>query len=385
MTAPWGLALLVLLCAEAASSEKVSEVSDPTGDMISIPAQLVRVGSDDTKHNKNADGEGPSRLVNVRPFLIDKSPVTNAQFKRFVRDTKYKTEAEMFGWSFVLSSLASEKTLKDPETQALPDAKHWLASFGAWWRAPEGKGSSIKGKENYPVLHISYNDAVEYCKWAKKRLPTESEWETAARGGLASKKYPWGDTPTKGGKHMMNIWQGTFPENNTEEDGYFGAAPVDAYPPNAYGMLSMVGNVWEWTQTLFSEARPNKKGEEQAKYVLRGGSFVDSVDGSFNHMARVTTRMGNTADSGSHNTGFRCARNGKLGDPIPDKPRGPGGRAAMDQDKLQEIIAEKGVEGLQEYMKEVGMDGNVMTAGELRKRQEQLKEARARLEEDEEL
>merc|ERR1719240_281630 len=124
---------------------------------------------------------------------------------------------------------------------------------------------------------------------------------------------------------MMNVWQGKFFEENTEEDDYWGTSPVKAYPPNGFGVYSTIGNVWEWTQTMFSKARPGKKGEEQDKMVLRGGSFVDSVDGSFNHKARVTTRMGNTPDSGSHNTGFRCARDGALGGPKPDRMRGSGG------------------------------------------------------------
>eukprot|EP01065_Artemidia_motanka_P014679 TRINITY_DN1852_c1_g1_i6.p1 TRINITY_DN1852_c1_g1~~TRINITY_DN1852_c1_g1_i6.p1 ORF type:complete len:430 (+),score=156.39 TRINITY_DN1852_c1_g1_i6:68-1357(+) len=353
------------------AKQEAQVVADENGDMVSLEARLFKIGTDDTKYNRNADGEGPSRLANVKPFLIDVAPVTNEQFLKFARQTGYKTEAEAYGWSFVLASMVPEKVRNDPETQSLPDAKQWLAIFDAWWRKPEGKGSGIKDRMDHPAVHISYSDADAYCKWAGKRLPTETEWEYAARGGLDGMQYPWGNDPKgKGGKWMMNVWQGKFFEENSEEDGYWGTAPVRAYEPNGFGLYSTVGNVWEWTSTKYSDARPNKKGEELEKVVLRGGSFVDSVDGSFNHKARVTTRMGNTKDSGSHNTGFRCARNGALGAPKKDKTRGAGGKAAVsDPDRIQEIIAEEGVEGLQRYMKEVGMDGDVLTPGEVQRKQ----------------
>eukprot|EP00756_Hemistasia_phaeocysticola_P032225 Hpha_TRINITY_DN16398_c0_g1::TRINITY_DN16398_c0_g1_i1::g.62826::m.62826 len=372
--------LSLLPSAAEAKKNKHKPVEDENGDMVELKAELFHMGTDDTKYNKNVDGEGPSRLANVKPFSIDVTPVTNAQFLKFARDTKFQTEAEQYGWSFVLASLTPKAIRDDPQTQELPDAKQWLAVGDAWWRKPEGKGSGIKDRLDHPVVHIGYKDAEAYCKWAGKRLPTETEWEYAARGGLESKAYPWGDSMMGAdGKWMMNVWQGKFFEDNTEEDGYWGTSPVTAFPPNGFGVYSAVGNVWEWTQTMFSKARPGKKGEEQDKMVLRGGSFVDSTDGSFNHKARVTTRMGNTPDSGSHNTGFRCARDGSLGGPKPDKVRGSGGKAAVsDPDRIQEIVAEQGVEGLQQYMKDIGMAGDVLTPDQVQKKQAEQKKLRER-------
>jgi len=356
---------------------------------VDIPGGKFMLGTNEVSHNKNADGEGPAQTVKIKPFEIDRTPVSNAQFRAFVRDTKFRTEAEKFSWSFVLSYLASDKVKNDKEVQQLPDAKHWLAVPGAWCRQPEGPSSSIKGREGHPVVHIGLEDAMAFCKWAGKRLPTEMEWERAARGGHPTNQYPWGPEPLEAGQHRMNIWQGKFPDENDQTDGHAGTAPVDAYPPNAYGVYSLVGNVWEWTSTLFSPPSKGPKGEEEpAKYVLRGGSFLDSVDGSFNHKARVTTRMGNSADSGSHNTGFRCAKDGAEGAQLPDPPRGQRqqtkkGRGGMppgvDQAMLQKIVEERGVEGLQEFMKESGMGGSVMTPAQLKEKQAEIRRKKAEL------
>lgn len=364
-----------------------------TVDTVDIPGGGFMLGTDKT-HNQNADAEGPARRVEVKPFELDATPVTNAQFRVFVRDTKYKTEAQDYGWSFVLSSLASAEVKANKEVQSLPDAKQWLAVPGAWWRQPEGPDSGIKGREDHPVTHISLKDAMHYCKWAGKRLPQEMEWERAARGGVDGHEYPWGNEAMPGQQHMMNIWgKGKFPEENHKEDGWHGTAPVRAFPANAYGVYSVVGNVWEWTTTIHTPGKKDHKGSEEApKFVLRGGSFVDSVDGSFNHKARVTTRMGNTPDSGSHNTGFRCAKDGPQGAQHRDPPiqptgpprrpkRGGGGMPpGVDQAMLQKIVAEKGVEGLQQFMKESGMGGSVMTPQQLKEKQVEIKQKKAELE-----
>lgn len=246
------------------------------------------------------EGEYPAVFTSVGPFKINKYPVTNYHFRKFVREQNYKTTAEEFGWSFVFEDFVSEE-VKAGVTEKLPNAEWWLPVQRAYWRQPEGKGSSIQNRLNYPAVHISYLDADAYCKWKGLRLPTDEEWEFAARGGLSKKTYPWG---SKYEKKRMNIWQGKFPKENKVLDGYAGVAPVDAFEPqNKYGMYDMVGNVWEWTSTTFT---PGGEGAG-VKYTLRGGSFVDSSDGSFNHPARTSTKMGNEPDAGSNNIGFRCA------------------------------------------------------------------------------
>lgn len=242
------------------------------------------------------DGESPTREVDLQPFKMDKYPVTNADFRDFVRAQKYKTEAETFGWSFVFQDFVSEE-LKGKVTQRIESAPWWLPIERVFWRQPAGPGSGIRERLSFPVVQVSWNDAQAFCLWKGKRLPTEEEWEWAARGGLQGRTYPWGN---KFHTNRTNLWQGTFPDGDTAEDGYHGISPVTAFPPqNSYGLYDMMGNTWEWTSTPFPAARPT--------YVLRGASWIDTVDGSANHKARITTRMGNTPDSASDNLGFRCA------------------------------------------------------------------------------
>ncbi|XP_063809835.1 inactive C-alpha-formylglycine-generating enzyme 2 isoform X2 [Pseudophryne corroboree] len=250
------------------------------------------------------DGEFPAKQVTVKPFAIDRYPVTNKNFREFVRAKKYKSEAETFGWSFVFEDFVPEE-LKKKVSQKLESAPWWLPIERAFWRQPSGPGSGIKDKLDIPVLQVSWNDAQAFCKWQGKRLPTEEEWEFAARGGLTGNTYPWGNTFQE---TRCNLWQGKFPTMDSAEDGYHGVSPVAAFPPqNAYGLYDMLGNTWEWTSTGYSS--PGEATQHRQKmYVLRGASWIDTQDGSANHIARVSTRMGNTPDSASDNLSFRCAK-----------------------------------------------------------------------------
>ncbi|XP_035756440.1 inactive C-alpha-formylglycine-generating enzyme 2 [Egretta garzetta] len=224
--------------------------------------------------------------------------------REFVREKKYKTEAEVFGWSFVFEDFLSEE-LKKKVTQKLESAPWWMPVEKAFWRQPSGPGSSIKDRLDYPVLHVSWNDAQAFCAWKGKRLPSEEEWEFAARGGLEQRAYPWGN---KFQPNRTNLWQGDFPRVDTAEDGYHGVSPVDAFPPqNNYGLYDLLGNTWEWTASEYLPPGLSSRQRAQNMKVLRGASWIDTADGSANHKAHVTTRMGNTPDSASDNLSFRCA------------------------------------------------------------------------------
>jgi formylglycine-generating enzyme required for sulfatase activity len=250
--------------------------------------------------NSAKDGAEARVKRTVKSFTMDVHTVTVEQFAAFVQATQYVTEAEKFTWSFVLEHLASEKVKRQVDSKKgygrVKDAVHWMAVPGAYWAKPYGKDSpaiTTDAMRGLPAVHVSYADAQQYCAWAGRRLPTELEWEYAARGGRSKQKYPWGDQYAPG---RMNVWDGKFPEGNTLEDGFLGPAPAVSYQPNDYGMYNMVGNVWEWVE-----------GGSQEKRVLRGGSFIDSADGRFNHIALVSTRQENTGDSTASNVGFRCA------------------------------------------------------------------------------
>ncbi len=259
------------------------------------------------------DGEGPVREVTVSPFYLDACAVTNRQFETFVKTTGYRTEAEKFGWSYVFHLLVPKKVLKKGRLRPLEGLNWWLGVEGACWRRPEGPGTDIRKRLDHPVVHISWNDAAAYCAWAGKRLPTEAEWEYAARGGLEQKLYPWGDELTPGGRHLCNIWQGEFPHRNTAEDGYVGTAPSRSFPPNAFGLYNMAGNVWEWCADWFSPthhiqaSRINPTGPDSGELrVMKGGSYLCHY--SYCNRYRVAARNGNTPDSSTGNCGFRCAR-----------------------------------------------------------------------------
>ncbi len=234
--------------------------------------------------------EGPVHEVEVKEFLIDAKEVTNADFEKFVAATGYRTEAEKWGWAGVFNQRTGE----------------WEPVKGADWRHPDGPHDSISARMTAPVVQVSWNDAVAYAKWAGKRLPSEAEWEFAARGGLVGKPYAWGDELTPGKKFQANYWQGDWPAGNTAADGYRGVAPVGSFPPNGYGLFDMTGNAWEWTADWFApygEGQPPANGTEK---VIRGGSFLCSEH--FCTGYRVAARNKNTPDSATNNMGFRCAR-----------------------------------------------------------------------------
>lgn len=251
----------------------------------------------DSQEGFPKDREGPTREVDVQPFYVDSTTVTNEQFAKFVDATGYATEAEQYGWSFVFYAFVSPETAAKVDA-AVSGSSWWWKVDGADWRHPEGTDSDIQSRLDHPAVHLSWNDAMAYCKWAGKRLLTEAEWEYAARGGLVSKRYPWGDELTPGGEHRCNIWQGQFPRVNTEEDGYAATAPARSYKPNGYGLYNMSGNVWEWCADWFDASAQTRS--------LRGGSYL--CHESYCNRYRVAARTSNTPDSSTGHMGFRCAK-----------------------------------------------------------------------------
>lgn len=288
-----------------------------TTGMVRLDGGSFLMGSDDVSFP--SDGEGPVREITVNPFWIDTTTVTNAQFGKFIAETGYVTEAERFGWSFVFFPFLPKNA---PPLASVPAAPWWKQVYGAMWRSPEGFNSTVDDRKNHPVVHMSWNDAVAYANWCGKRLPTEAEWEYAARGGLKQKRYPWGDTLRPGGKHRCNIWQGKFPLRNTKEDGYLGTAPVDAFRPNRFGLYNMSGNVWEWCADWFSptfhqqirakKAQLNPQGPlaGMAK-VTKGGSYL--CHKSYCNRYRVAARTHNTPDSTTGHMGFRLVADDPAG------------------------------------------------------------------------
>lgn len=278
--------------------------------MVLVPGGEFLMGTDD-REGFPADGEGPVRRVRVDPFFIDSCAVTNDQFAAFVLATGYKTEAERYGWSFVFAAFVPRQA-RARVIGPSSEAPWWVGVKGAYWPKPEGPGSSIKHRRAHPVVHVSWNDARAYCAWAGKRLPTEAEWEYAARGGLEQKRYPWGDELTPEEAHRCNIWQGRFPHHNTGEDGYVGTAPVDAFPLNGLRLHNVSGNVWEWCADWFSPTfhrdgpHENPQGPPvgEAK-VIRGGSYL--CHASYCNRYRVAARSKNAPDASTGHMGFRCA------------------------------------------------------------------------------
>ncbi len=238
------------------------------------------------------DGEGPVREVEVAAYSIAATTVTNEQFARFVEATDHVTDAERYGDSLVFVGLLRPDA---PPTRAVAAAPWWRQVPGASWRAPEGPGSTVDGREDHPVVHVSHRDAAACAAWLGGRLPTEPEWELAARGGLVQQPYPWGAEREPGGIARMKTFAGTFPHRPSEP---VGTVPVDAFEPNGLGLRNTTGNVWEWTSGRFAAGDP--------RLVLRGGSYL--CHDSYCRRYRVSARTGNTPDTSLGHTGFRVAR-----------------------------------------------------------------------------
>jgi formylglycine-generating enzyme required for sulfatase activity len=269
--------------------------------------------------------ERPVRPAYVDGFWIDTCPVTNTEFRKFVEATGYVTYSErrpdpsMYPDAdpdmLVPGSLVFKKP--DRPVNLRNNLAWWEYKPGADWRHPQGPESSIAGRENHPVVHVAYEDALAYAAWAGKELPTEAEWEFAARGGLEGKAYPWGDASNPDGRFMANTWQGHFPYENSADDGYEGTSPVDAFPPNGYGLFDMVGNTWEWTSSPFDavEIQPGaappqscchtSTGDDRAvRRVVKGGSHLCAPNYCLRY--RPAARQGETVDSSTCHIGFRC-------------------------------------------------------------------------------
>jgi formylglycine-generating enzyme len=286
----------------------------PTGpargvpELVALPGGTFAMGTDDGDGFPD-DGESPVREVTVGAFRISATAVSNEEFRDFVAETGHVTDAERFGWSFVFAGF-----LAPGQVEAAPSvagAPWWRGVAGATWMHPEGPGSSLATRRRHPVVHVSWLDATAYCRWRGVRLPTEAEWEYAARGGLDQARFAWGDELLPAGEHRCNIWQGTFPTHNTAADGYVGTCPVDAYPPNAFGLCNVAGNVWEWCADWWGVEHspepvtdPAGPAAGQAK-VIRGGSYL--CHDSYCNRYRVAARTSNTPDSSTGNMGFRCA------------------------------------------------------------------------------
>jgi formylglycine-generating enzyme required for sulfatase activity len=261
------------------------------------------MGSEDADANPG-DGEGPVRPVAVAAFEIATTTVTNEQFAAFVDATGHVTGAERYGWSFVFASFLPAHLRRGAQRPV--GTPWWCRVDGASWRRPEGPGSAVDDRLDHPVVHVDHTDALAYCAWAGLRLPSETEWEYAARGGLEQARYAWGDDLLPGGEHRCNIWQGRFPTRNTQDDGWFGTAPVRSYPPNGYGLYNVAGNVWEWCASAWSVGDQAPPAGPSAPRVMRGGSYV--CHDSYCKRYRVAARTSNDPSSSSGNVGFRCAR-----------------------------------------------------------------------------
>lgn len=318
---------------------KPSHPGQTTAGMKFIPGGEFIMGSED---DLAWPDEKPRHKVKVSPFWMDETEVTNAQFKEFTDATGYLTTAERAPDLREIMKQVPPGTPPPPKEMLVPGAlafvapkdevdlgsvsNWWKWMPGASWRHPEGPGSDISGRMNHPVVHVSWDDASAYAKWAGKRLPTEAEWEFAARGGLKDKTYVWGDEKPSETKIHANIWQGAFPNGNSKADGYAGTSPVKVYAPNGYGLYDMAGNVWEWSSDWFNveyyarqamlsgivDPTGPEKSFDPAQptvplRVLRGGSFLCADEYCCRY--RPSARQGASPDTGMANAGFRCVKN----------------------------------------------------------------------------
>lgn len=296
---------------------RISNSNSSTDGMVWIAGGEFMMGASD---EDGLTPEYPQRKMQVKGFWMDATEVTNAQFRKFVEATGYVTTAEKDpDWEELKTQLPAgtpkpaDSLLKasslvfTPTTHAvqLNDVSQWWTwTKGADWKHPQGPGSSIKGKDDHPVVHVSWYDAVAYCKWVGKRLPSEAEWEYAARGGIKNTVYPWGNENPEAGKAKANIWQGIFPYKNLESDGYYRTAPAKSFEPNAFGLYDMAGNVWEWCRDW--DGLKDEMQSAMPEKAVRGGSFL--CNASYCKGYRVSARMKTSMDTGLEHTGFRCVR-----------------------------------------------------------------------------
>ncbi|MGH7120345.1 MAG: formylglycine-generating enzyme family protein [Acetobacteraceae bacterium] len=316
--------------AVAAADEAERKPLAPPG-MVWLAGGTFRMGSD-----AHYSEEAPAHVVTVGPFWIDRMPVTNRMFRRFVAATGYVTIAETApdanDYPGALPHMLKPGSLVFTPPRrpvALDDwSQWWRFEFGANWRRPYGRGRSNQGLDEHPVVHVALQDAQAYAAWAGKELPTEAEWEYAARGGLDGAEFAWGDEFTPDGKHMANTWQGAFPNENLASDGYTHTSPVQCFPPNGYGLFDMIGNVWEWTADWYSASHTddapkpccipvdprggNEGGSHDAcasaaripRKVVKGGSHLCAPN--YCRRYRPAARHPQPVDSGMSHVGFRC-------------------------------------------------------------------------------
>ena len=280
-----------------------SSMSNCRDGMIAIPAGDYQVGSD-----RFYPEEAPIRQVSIDSFQIDHAPVTNAEFLQFVEATGYQTVSERPPDPMLYPDLPPEEQIPEsvvflpppPTVDRSEPLSWWALIAGADWRHPQGPDTNLDGLMQHPVVHVAFEDALAYADWAGKRLPMADEWEVAARGGLVDQDYAWGADKTPDGRWLANVWQGAFPWDNQETDGWFWTSPVGSFPANGYGLVDVCGNVWEWTSTPYAVPEG-----EQERRVIKGGSFLCADN--YCHRFRPSALMGQTLDTATCHMGFRCA------------------------------------------------------------------------------